>query len=198
MTSSPEALEALARAYDREDASQRGEPDPWDYDDGNEAERLWRAERIACAQVGLAAYLASSPEGRQEAAALDAADRLQGWLAGTFAYTAYRGRAPDGVPQLRSDIRIVLDASTLIPAKPAVEVVEALQKALQPFADVARRYGQRWLDEREANNLPHDYAKAVFASAEQTGWNVWADAITAIDAALQAPATPDVQTEVEK
>ncbi len=39
-----------------------------------------------------------------------ASERLQGWLAGTFAYTAYRGRAPDGVPQLRSDIRIALEA----------------------------------------------------------------------------------------
>ncbi|MER9176685.1 hypothetical protein NKH72_24290 [Mesorhizobium sp. M0955] len=66
MTSKPteemldaEALEALARAYDREDASQRGEPDPWEYDDGNEDERLWRAERMACAEVGARAYLAT-------------------------------------------------------------------------------------------------------------------------------------------
>ncbi|RWN33449.1 hypothetical protein [Mesorhizobium sp.] len=52
----PTPLEALARAYDQEDAAQRGEPDPWDYDDGNEAEKVWRSERITCAAVAIAAY----------------------------------------------------------------------------------------------------------------------------------------------
>jgi hypothetical protein len=55
------AIEALARAYDREDASQRGEPDPWD--DGKD-DAAWVAERLACAQAGFAALSAS-----QEAAA---------------------------------------------------------------------------------------------------------------------------------
>lgn len=64
MTTLPdlEPLEALARAYDREDASQRGEPDPWK-DAEDDAE--WVSERLACAQVAEAAYLAaarSAPE----------------------------------------------------------------------------------------------------------------------------------------
>jgi hypothetical protein len=52
------ALEALARAYDKEEAAQRGEPDPWAFgnDDGP-----WREERLACAQVAAEAYLASLP-----------------------------------------------------------------------------------------------------------------------------------------
>jgi len=41
--------EALARAYDKEDAAQRGEPDQWTED----ADPEWRAERLACAQVAL-------------------------------------------------------------------------------------------------------------------------------------------------
>jgi hypothetical protein len=48
-------LEAFARAYDKEDASQRGEPDPW-LDGKDDAE--WVSERLACA----AAALASLPE----------------------------------------------------------------------------------------------------------------------------------------
>lgn len=45
-------LEKFARAYDREDASQRGEPDPW-IDGADDAE--WVSERLACAHVALAA-----------------------------------------------------------------------------------------------------------------------------------------------
>jgi hypothetical protein len=52
-----EPLEALARSYDREDASQRGEPDPWK-DAEDDAE--WVSERLACAQVAEAAYLAAA------------------------------------------------------------------------------------------------------------------------------------------
>lgn len=59
MTLDRNALKALARAYDREDASQRGEPDPWDSAVGD-AE--WEQERLACAQVGATAYLAALPE----------------------------------------------------------------------------------------------------------------------------------------
>lgn len=63
MTTLPdlEPLEALARAYDREDASQRGEPDPWK-DAEDDAELV--SERLSCAQVAEAAYLAarSAPE----------------------------------------------------------------------------------------------------------------------------------------
>ena len=47
------ALEALARAYDREEAAQMGEPSPWQQDDLDPA---WVAERIACAEVGVEAY----------------------------------------------------------------------------------------------------------------------------------------------
>ncbi|MFC3568375.1 hypothetical protein [Paracoccus simplex] len=60
------AFEALARAYDREDAAQRGEPDPWSI--GTEDEPGWVADRIACARAGLAALTpapdAPQPEGQ--------------------------------------------------------------------------------------------------------------------------------------
>ncbi|TPJ70496.1 MULTISPECIES: hypothetical protein [unclassified Mesorhizobium] len=64
-------------------------------------------------------------------------------------------------------------------------------KIIKPFAEAARRYGTRYLEQREAlrqrdPNLPHNYAQAVLASAEQTGWNVWADAIAILDATLKS------------
>jgi len=49
-------LEALARAFDKEDAAQRGEPDPWK-DAEDDAE--WVSERLACAHVAAEAYLAA-------------------------------------------------------------------------------------------------------------------------------------------
>jgi len=53
-----EAVEAMARAYDKEDAAQRGEPDPWDieFDDEFQFEEF-RAERLACSQTALTAAL---------------------------------------------------------------------------------------------------------------------------------------------
>lgn len=59
MTLDSKALKALARAYDREDAAQRGEPDPWmPNDDGP-----WRDERLACAEVAARAFLSALPAG---------------------------------------------------------------------------------------------------------------------------------------
>lgn len=52
-----DACEALARAYDREDAAQRGETDPWSI--GIDDDPEWVADRIACARAGLAALTAS-------------------------------------------------------------------------------------------------------------------------------------------
>lgn len=51
-------LEAFARAYDREDASQRGEPDPWQ--DGKD-DAVWVAERLACAKAALSSLEAAAP-----------------------------------------------------------------------------------------------------------------------------------------
>lgn len=50
---SDEMCREFARAYDREDAAQRGEPDPW-LDDPNEAFR-WAESRVACVRAGLKA-----------------------------------------------------------------------------------------------------------------------------------------------
>jgi len=72
----------------------------------------------------------------------EAAARLQGWLAGTFAYTAYRGRAPDGVPQLRSDVGIVVKAAlsaegmVLVPREPTPEMLTAM--ADHPYWPMSR------------------------------------------------------------
>lgn len=57
----PTALRALAQAYDKEDAAQRGEPDPWNLDDPGDIgdSENWIAERIACAEAGITAYRAA-------------------------------------------------------------------------------------------------------------------------------------------
>lgn len=66
MTLDPKALMALAHAYDKEDAAQRGEADPWKselWDPGHEENYPeWVAERIACAEAGAAAFLGASRE----------------------------------------------------------------------------------------------------------------------------------------
>jgi hypothetical protein len=50
--------EAMARAYDKEDAAQRGEADPWSFaSDDDAAEEEWREERRACAEAALTAAL---------------------------------------------------------------------------------------------------------------------------------------------
>jgi hypothetical protein len=49
-------LEIAARAYDREDSAQRGEPDPWGLSsDDADMDRQWREERMACALCALEA-----------------------------------------------------------------------------------------------------------------------------------------------
>jgi len=48
------ALEAVARAFDREEAAQMGEPDPWDSAEEN-ADNEWLQERMCCALVALEA-----------------------------------------------------------------------------------------------------------------------------------------------
>lgn len=56
-----DALRALAQAYDREDAAQRGEPDPWNLDDPGDIgdSDMWVSERLACAQVAAEAFLSA-------------------------------------------------------------------------------------------------------------------------------------------
>jgi hypothetical protein len=51
-------LEAMARAYDKEDAALRGEPDPWDnspWEEDSPEEAEWREERKTCAGLALTA-----------------------------------------------------------------------------------------------------------------------------------------------
>lgn len=61
MTTHEQALRALAQAYDREDAAQRGEPDPWNLDDPGDIgdSDTWVSERLACAQVAAEAFLSA-------------------------------------------------------------------------------------------------------------------------------------------
>lgn len=65
--------------------------------------------------------------------------------------------------------------------------VAELEAALTPFADVAEKYGLPYLAKRDIEvkarpelNPPHNYAQAVMAAAEQTGWQTWADALAAL------------------
>lgn len=61
MTTYEQALRALAQAYDREDAAQRGEPDPWNLDDPGDIgdSDTWVSERLVCAQVAAEAFLSA-------------------------------------------------------------------------------------------------------------------------------------------
>lgn len=56
---SDELCRAFAEAYDREDAAQRGEPNPWSLDDPGDigGAEEWQRERIACVRAGLAALV---------------------------------------------------------------------------------------------------------------------------------------------
>lgn len=83
------ALEAFARAYDKEDAAQMGEPDPWaeTYEDPAD-EATWRAERIACAEVAarplldaLASAIAARDEARAELATWQEVKHSTPWKA---------------------------------------------------------------------------------------------------------------------
>lgn len=49
-----------------------------------------------------------------------AAERLRAYLDGSFKYTAYRGRPPEGTPQLRTDIDTVLRAPAAVREDEAV------------------------------------------------------------------------------
>ena len=57
---------AFAEAYDREDAAQRGEPNPWDLDDPGDIgdSEAWQSERIACVRAGIEAVKKSLTTGR--------------------------------------------------------------------------------------------------------------------------------------
>lgn len=58
-----EAVEAAARAHDREEAAQKGEPSPWrDLDYSLPGDVDWRDERIAAMRVAIAAYLSHQAE----------------------------------------------------------------------------------------------------------------------------------------
>lgn len=56
-----DALRALAQAYDREDAAQRGEPDPWNLDDPGDIgdSDTWVSERLGCARAAAEAFLST-------------------------------------------------------------------------------------------------------------------------------------------
>lgn len=53
----------FAEAYDREDAAQRGEPNPWNIDDPGDigGAEEWRRDRIACVRAGLDAVWKNLP-----------------------------------------------------------------------------------------------------------------------------------------
>ncbi len=80
MTTHEQALLALAQAYDREDAAQRGEPDPWNLDDPGDIgdSDMWVSERLACAQVAAEAFLSALEASNKRADEAEAlAERLK-------------------------------------------------------------------------------------------------------------------------
>ncbi|SFX49248.1 hypothetical protein SAMN04244548_01227 [Paracoccus pantotrophus] len=134
------ACEALARAYDREDAAQRGEPDPWSI--GIEEEPEWVAGRIACARAGLAA-LTPAPDAAQEQCAKNAncsahqLDMGDGRILTSETPIPELIRAPDAaqteaVPPMPSEMRYVPTITTdrtTHPAAPAPGIAEAVTRS---------------------------------------------------------------------
>lgn len=150
--------------------------------------------------------MTSSPEGRQEAAVLDAfefcakvaeghADLLEE-MRGIYPGDPYGalGRDANKMRKLAKAIRRLRHADlALIPAKPAVEVVEALN-------DKAHDLIMRAVD-LACNHLIF-YDQHFDIEARQKFYDIRDDMrqwlVDVADAALQAPATPDAQTEVGK
>jgi len=75
------ALEALARAYDHEEAACMGEPSPWVSADA-EGDDEWKAERIVAARAGLDAYRAALSLPVQPVAWRDDPSADERWNAG--------------------------------------------------------------------------------------------------------------------
>ncbi len=74
-----DALRALAQAYDREDAAQRGEPDPWNLDDPGDIgdSDTWVSERLACARAAAEAFLSAlEPSAARELALEEALRKM--------------------------------------------------------------------------------------------------------------------------
>lgn len=73
--------------------------------------------------------------------------------------------------------------------------LERAEKVIRPFASAARKYGEPYLAKRVAlravdPNLPHNYASAVDASAEQTSWDNWDAALEWLTALPAPPSSP--------
>lgn len=119
--------------------------------------------------------MTSSPEGRQEAAALDAVSNedlaaIREFAAAQSLYKPTTLAHKLFVNSVCSVAKAWIEEhSALIPAKPAVEVVEALKAALKPFARIA---------EMEPNTPDGESAIVNISRCREAL------------AALQAPATP--------
>ncbi len=62
-----------------------------------------------------------------------AAQRLRAMLDGDFRYKAYRGKAPDGAPEMRSDLDLVLSSplAESTPKRMVLVPIEATREMLQ-------------------------------------------------------------------
>lgn len=131
-----------------------------------------------------------------------AAERLRAWLDGSFRYKAYRGPAPAGVPQMRSDVDAILsampvartpNASTLNAAQVAAMVARLRRLKWVDMDDIADALEalQRQLDEAQAKvqialyGVEHATPSATFASE--------VDALVAVATALSKRDAPQAQ-----
>ncbi len=140
------ALEALARAYDREDASQRGEPNPWD--DGAE-DPIWRAERLACAKAAMQAISTPIAAGGGEATVdiEDAAKRAAD-MVGVTPTSDMRLFVEQAVKYALTECRAAL--STAGAAEPVAHIVEMLDGSHRSVMLVERydpRKPEFWVNE---------------------------------------------------
>lgn len=115
-------LEALARAYDREEAACMGEPSPWD-SGADDAE--WVAERISCASAAISAYLAATLPPDVAGLVERLAKRAHKW----------RGNDDGAFVGIKlGDLRSVITALTALTALSARDA--KMREALEPFADL--------------------------------------------------------------
>lgn len=198
----PAALEALARAFDKEDASQRGEPDPWK-DAEDDAE--WVSERLACARVAAEAYLSASRSTAPEAG--KAVDETLTALSGFLVFLRdMRFTGSWDLPTLNRAIEVgetiaeQESALASVPAPSGAEPVASMPtgaKWCQPGDQQTKQHFLVRFDDpdcREAVFTEWDKARAFYAKATLS-WNCWLFATVPAEAIAYSTAPQAVPAE---
>lgn len=154
----------FADAYDREDAAQRGEPNP--HDEKGEGYAEWAMDRIACVRAGLAA-LPPAPEAQPTDWNAAAKDMLHAWntwvgwedeahrllLAASFAGQAFEDAASSGLTADSAPGRLLTAFLTALidPDDPSLDPLRSCnrpdaQPVATPSSEAVSRAAQTLLD----------------------------------------------------